>query len=93
VLNLSYTKVDDETLYVISKSCSGLLHLLLESCNYITEEGVKYVVENYAQLREINLRRCRKVNANVVASMVFLRPSLRKITAPSGFYGCMSPST
>ncbi|CAJ2638702.1 unnamed protein product [Trifolium pratense] len=53
VLNLSYTNVDDETLYVISKSFSGLLQLLLEYCNNVTEMGVKHVVENCRQLRLI----------------------------------------
>jgi len=87
VLNLTFTKVNDETLYVISKSCSGLLHLILEKCFLVTMKGVKYVVNNCTQLREINLRGCDKVhmNANTVALMVFSRPSLRKITAPPRF--------
>jgi len=56
VLNLSHTRVDDEKLYVISKSCRGLLQLFLESCLYVTQKGVKHVVENCIQLRDINLR-------------------------------------
>ncbi|GAU46503.1 hypothetical protein TSUD_285850 [Trifolium subterraneum] len=52
VLNLSCTKVDDETLYVISKSCRGLLQLLLEACNGVTEKGVKHVLENCTLLRD-----------------------------------------
>ncbi|KEH25433.1 putative leucine-rich repeat domain, L domain-containing protein [Medicago truncatula] len=55
VLNMSNTRVNDETLYVISKNCSGLLQLLLELCNDVTEEGVKHVVENCTQLKEIYL--------------------------------------
>jgi len=43
------------------------------------------VVENCKELREINLKGCNKVNANVVDSMVFSRPSLRKIVTPPGF--------
>jgi len=39
------------------------------------------VVENCTQLKEINLRGFDKVHANVVASMVSSRPSLRKIKA------------
>jgi len=84
VLNLSYTKVDDGTLYVTSKNCRGLLHLLLENSD-VTERGVKHVLENCTQLREINLKGCDKVHASVVDSMVFSRPSLRKIIAPPGF--------
>jgi F-box/leucine-rich repeat protein 2/20 len=81
VLNLSYTGIDDKTLYVISKSCCGLLQLLLESCKNVTENGVEHVLENCTQLREINLGYCNKAFVNIV-DMVFLRPSLRKITAP-----------
>jgi len=52
VLDLSFTKVDDKTLYAISKNCCGLLQLLLEHCDNVTEKGVKHVVENCTQLRE-----------------------------------------
>jgi hypothetical protein len=55
VLKLSRAKVDDETLYVISKNCCGLLELSLENCDDVTEKGVKHVVENCSQLREIKL--------------------------------------
>ncbi|KEH28631.1 putative leucine-rich repeat domain, L domain-containing protein [Medicago truncatula] len=82
VLNLSRTSVDDETLYMISQSCRGLLQLLLRSC-YVTERGVNYVIENCTQLREINLRGCCKVHASFVASMLLSRPSLREIIVPS----------
>jgi F-box/leucine-rich repeat protein 2/20 len=57
-LNLSYTQVDDETLYVISKSCRGLLQLSLEDCYFVTEKGVNHVVENCTQLKEINWNDC-----------------------------------
>nr|XP_027188654.1 F-box/LRR-repeat protein 4-like [Cicer arietinum] len=98
VLNLSHASVNDETLYDISKCCSGLLQLLVENCREVTEKGVKHVVENCTKLREINLKSCNKVHANAddVASIVISRPSLRKITTPSGFripdktiHGCL----
>ncbi|AES99034.2 F-box/LRR protein [Medicago truncatula] len=82
VLNLSQTIVDDEALYMISKSCCGLLKLSLKNCNDITKKGVKHVVENCTQLRKINFYGCQKVHADFVSSMVSSRPSLRKITAP-----------
>jgi F-box/leucine-rich repeat protein 2/20 len=69
VLNLSYTKVDDETLYVISKNCCGLLQLLLEVCNGITEEGVNHVLENCTLLRDHGY---------------LLRPSKRKLNTAKG---------
>ncbi|KEH25282.1 F-box/RNI superfamily protein [Medicago truncatula] len=53
VLDLADTGVDDETVYAISKSCPGLLELLLKYCYYVTEKGVKHVVENCKQLRKI----------------------------------------
>ncbi|KEH36045.1 putative leucine-rich repeat domain, L domain-containing protein [Medicago truncatula] len=86
VLNLSHTRVDDEKLYVISKSCRGLLQLSLESCLYVTQKGVKHVVENCTQLRVINLRYCYKVHADFVASIVFSRSSLRKIFVPFSYH-------
>ncbi|GAU45756.1 hypothetical protein TSUD_286170 [Trifolium subterraneum] len=52
VLNLSATKVDDETLYVISKNCSGLMQLQLDHCNRVTKKGVKRVLKNRRQLGE-----------------------------------------
>jgi len=55
VLNLSYTNVDDETLYAISRNCWGLLKLLLRKCKRVTKKGVKHVVENCTQLIEIYL--------------------------------------
>jgi len=82
-LNLSHTKVDDEALFAISKSCSGLLQLSLENCCNVTEKGVKHVVENCRQLRVINLRNCHNVHADDVALMLLSRPSLRKIIDPT----------
>jgi len=52
VLNLSNTKVDDKTLYVISKNCCGLLKLIVDHCNNVTKKGVEHVKENCSQLRE-----------------------------------------
>ena len=75
VLNLSYTSVGNEDLYVISKRCRRLLQLSMQNCKNITIEGVIHVVKNCPQLGEINLHHCHKVNANAVVSMVRLRPS------------------
>jgi hypothetical protein len=81
VLNLSHTRVDDRALRVISKSCHGLLRLLLINCQRVTQKGVKNVVENCTQLREINLYGC-KVHPNFVASLELSRSSLRKNLEP-----------
>jgi hypothetical protein len=87
VLNLSMTKIDDRTLYVISKNCSGLLQLDLEKCNNITEKGVKQVVKKCTRLNEINLRHCCKVSIDVGLwmEMVLSSLSLRKIMTPPHF--------
>jgi hypothetical protein len=37
VLNLSYTTVDDEALFVISKSCRGLVQLSVKGCYIVTK--------------------------------------------------------
>ncbi|XP_058729716.1 uncharacterized protein LOC131601835 [Vicia villosa] len=84
VLDLSNTTVDDEELYIISKACHGLLQLSLNTCRQVTEKGVKHVLQNCTQLREIDMEWCRRVRPKIVLSMVFSRPSLRKITAPPG---------
>ncbi|CAK8543668.1 unnamed protein product [Lathyrus sativus] len=77
VLDLTNTNVDDKTLYAISKSCFGLLKLLLTFCDYVTEKGVIHVVKNCTQLKEIYLILCHKVNVNVIVSTFSSRPSLR----------------
>ncbi|KAK2378427.1 F-box/LRR-repeat protein [Trifolium repens] len=85
-LNLSNTVVNDETLYVISKSCHGLLHLILQSCADVTEKGVKHVLENCTKLRKIDLYGCDKAHFNDVVSMVLSRPSLRMVITPAANY-------
>ncbi|CAL5210462.1 unnamed protein product [Lathyrus oleraceus] len=79
VLSLSCTRVDDKTLYMISKNCSGLLQLIIRNCRDVTKEGIMHVVKHCTQLRKINLAYCSKLLPNIVDEMVFSRPSLRKI--------------
>jgi F-box/leucine-rich repeat protein 2/20 len=87
VLNLSRTRIDDKTLYAISKRVSRLLQLNLEGCFLVTAKGVKQVIENCTQLKEINLRYCYDMadDVDIWLAMVLSRPSLRKIVAPSHF--------
>nr|KYP42821.1 F-box/LRR-repeat protein 4 [Cajanus cajan] len=84
-LNLSRSGIDDEALSVISKCCRWLLQLDLENCSRVTAKGVRQMVENCTQLREISLVSCYEVEASIVAWMVFSRPSLRRIMAPPRF--------
>jgi F-box/leucine-rich repeat protein 2/20 len=52
VLDLSCTHTDDQTLYVISKSCRGLLQLSLAYCTNVTEKGVEHLLKNCMQLKK-----------------------------------------
>ncbi|RHN59764.1 putative leucine-rich repeat domain, L domain-containing protein [Medicago truncatula] len=72
VLNLLHTRICDKSLYMISTSCFGLLHLDLGHCYNVTENGVMQIVENCTQLREINLQGCCKVVADVFVAEIFL---------------------
>ncbi|MED6107309.1 hypothetical protein PIB30_012703 [Stylosanthes scabra] len=84
VLNLSWCRISDEELSLISKNCYNLKELNLDYCHEITDNGVKQVVKNCKQLRMVSLDSCEKVSCDV-AWMVFQRPSLRKIIPPK-FY-------
>ncbi|XP_058757965.1 F-box/LRR-repeat protein 3-like [Vicia villosa] len=88
VLDLSYSNVNDKTLYQISKSCCGLLQLVLIMCDYVTEKGVMRVVENCTQLKKICLKWCRKVNVDVVVSMLPSRPSLHVFSSKHHYMWC-----
>lgn len=85
VLHAKGPVFDDEALTIIAKRCHGLLQLDLEGCLNVTAKGVNEVVQNCRRLREINLKRCDNVKDDIVACMVFSRPSLRKIIPPRGF--------
>ncbi|CAK8537885.1 unnamed protein product [Lathyrus sativus] len=78
VLDLSGTKVDDRTLYQISKSCCGLLQLLMPNCRYVTTKGVMRVIKNCTHLKEIDLRGCHGVTTNGVISTLLSRPTLKE---------------
>ncbi|PNX78614.1 F-box/RNI superfamily protein [Trifolium pratense] len=85
VLNFSHSSVDDKTLYVITKSCTGILKLSLKHCHVVAYKGVKRALRNCKQLREINLKHCPRLVLDVnVDSMLLRRPTLRKIKLPSG---------
>ncbi|QHN75603.1 F-box/LRR-repeat protein [Arachis hypogaea] len=84
VLNLSSSRISNEELSLISKSCYNLKELKLEYCDKITVSGVKLVVKYCKQLRMISLYSCENVSSDVIAWMVLTRPSLKKITYASG---------
>lgn len=77
--------IDDDGLATIGNRCQRLLQLELVDCFNVTAKGVKEVVQKCRLLREISLKWCNNVNVDVVAWMVFSRPSLRRIVPPQGF--------
>ncbi|KAL2338189.1 hypothetical protein Fmac_012635 [Flemingia macrophylla] len=83
VLNLSGSRIEDEALSIISRRCSGLILLDIQSCWHVTPKGVKEVVENCRTLKELNLKNCWLVSDEFVAWVEFSRPSLRTIATPS----------
>ncbi|CAI8601376.1 unnamed protein product [Vicia faba] len=84
VLNLSGSRIEDETLFIISKFCIGLLFLDIQNCCYITTNGVRKVIENCRGLKALNLKNCRLVDDDFVFTLTFTKPSLRTIITPSG---------
>ena len=84
VLNLSGSRIEDESLSIISKWCTGLLVLDIQNCLYVTTKGVREIIENCIALKELNLRNCRLVDGDFVCGLINTRPSLRKILTPSG---------
>ncbi|XP_043719840.1 F-box/LRR-repeat protein 2-like [Telopea speciosissima] len=85
VLYASESGIDNEGLRMISQSCRRLLCLNLEGCLGVTAKGVREVVANSKGLKEISLKKCCNVASDVIAWMVFSRPSLRKLIPPSEF--------
>ncbi|KAK7389495.1 hypothetical protein VNO78_24593 [Psophocarpus tetragonolobus] len=82
-LNLSGSRIEDEALSIISKRCSGLLLLDIQSCWHVTPKGVGDVIENCTALKELNLKNCMLVSDDFVGWVELSRPSLRTIIAPS----------
>eukprot|EP01018_Ginkgo_biloba_P039699 Gb_06464 [translate_table: standard] len=73
----------DTGLVAIGRSCRHLLRLSLEGCLRITESGLRRVMEDCRELRQVNLKNCKCINLDALAWMVFSRPSLRKLVPPS----------
>lgn len=84
VLKWMRSGIDDEALAMIGKRCPGLQNLNLAGSGSLTSEGVKGVVKNCKRLREINLRYCNNVSADIVSWMVS-SSSLKKIVPPPGY--------
>lgn len=88
VLRAKRSHINDEALTRIGKRCTRLVNLDLEGCMKVTTKGVKEVVVNCRELREMNLRGCSNVNIVDIYDWMVLsnRPfSLRKLVPPHCF--------
>ncbi|KAI4381992.1 hypothetical protein MLD38_008006 [Melastoma candidum] len=75
---------DCTDLGVIARRCPRLRRIDLKSCRKVTTPGVKQLVSSCKLLREVSLQWCNNVDVEVVAWMIFKRPSLRRIVPPKG---------
>ncbi|XP_042510379.1 SCF E3 ubiquitin ligase complex F-box protein pof2-like [Macadamia integrifolia] len=82
VLHAAGSRFDDEGLRMMGHSSRWLLHLDLEGCLGVTAKGLKEVVTNCKGLKEVSLKKCCNVGSDVIAWMVFSRPSLRNLIPP-----------
>ncbi|KAF8041769.1 hypothetical protein BT93_A0387 [Corymbia citriodora subsp. variegata] len=86
VLRAEGSGLNDQQLAAIGRRCCHLKRLDLPKCLNLSTKGVREVASHCKTLREINLRWCNnvKVDIAVLAWMVFVRPSLRRIVVPCG---------
>lgn len=85
VLKAASSGICDEGLIMVGQTCPWLLHLNLSCCPRVSSKGVKEIVRHCKGLREINMKGCLDLNANLVTWFVLSRPSLRKIMLPLAF--------
>ncbi|KMT06388.1 hypothetical protein BVRB_7g160670 [Beta vulgaris subsp. vulgaris] len=85
VLRAAGSGLNDDGIIVIAKKCPALLYLDVMGCSGVTSKGAREVVCHCQRLKEINLNWCRGMAPDIVAWMVFSRPSLKKIVPPVGF--------
>ena len=77
-------RINDDGLAIIGKRCSRLQKLDLSGCQRVTAKGVKEVVANCKEMREICLMSCCNVSVDIIPWMVLSRPSLKMIVQPYG---------
>ncbi|PIA15363.1 RNI-like protein [Coemansia reversa NRRL 1564] len=58
MLDLSYSAVDDILLYIIAESNPKLRNLYLEGCVFVTNYGVKKIVDSCLELRFLDVKNC-----------------------------------
>ncbi|XP_071741313.1 F-box/LRR-repeat protein 12-like [Rutidosis leptorrhynchoides] len=61
VISLAYTRISDDGLKVLSKSCKFLEELNLRACDYISDHGIFYLNQNCRQLRALRIRGCYNI--------------------------------
>ncbi|XP_021736511.1 F-box/LRR-repeat protein 2-like [Chenopodium quinoa] len=85
-LILKFSDLNDEMLINFGRMCPRLIHLDLEFCLHVTEEGVKEVVKSCKQLRYLTISSCWNLDINIIPWIVRNRPSLRKLVSSSCKY-------
>ncbi|XP_047315963.1 F-box/LRR-repeat protein 3 [Impatiens glandulifera] len=83
VIRALRSEMDDVGLFMIGVRCRGLVSLNVKGCVEVTGKGLVEVSRKCLRLKEINVDRCSRVSRESVDWIVFSRPSLRKIIAPS----------
>ncbi|XP_021732141.1 F-box/LRR-repeat protein 2-like [Chenopodium quinoa] len=78
--------VEDDFLTKLAMISPRLIHLDLEGCRRVTDEGVKGVVKSCKRLRYLSISSCKNVDFSIIAWIVIIRPSLRKLVSPSQKY-------
>uniref|UniRef100_A0A803LMZ4 F-box/LRR-repeat protein 15-like leucin rich repeat domain-containing protein n=1 Tax=Chenopodium quinoa TaxID=63459 RepID=A0A803LMZ4_CHEQI len=81
-----FSGINDRLLTKLGRICPRLVHLNLQDCGKVTEQGVKEVLILCKQLRYLSISCCEKVDFNIIPWIVTSRPSLRKLVSSSRNY-------
>ncbi|XP_021736510.1 F-box/LRR-repeat protein 4-like [Chenopodium quinoa] len=78
--------IGDDFLTKLGMISPRLIHLDLEGCRRVTDEGVREVVKLCKRLRYLSISSCKNVDFSIIAWIVINSPSLRKLVSPSNKY-------
>jgi len=75
-LDISKTKIGDETLIEIAFHCRALRHIDLSQCEKVTEKGIVELVKHTPALRSLAIRRC-SIPLSVIVQLQERYPKLQ----------------